>query len=101
MDEFNKNLLLLAGYTEEEIAGINLSKASMVRLITKKANRRKQMVIIHNVLMKNGPSSAEPSKSVKNKYERRHSMSMWHTDWNEIADRGGGENISCSTLRFI
>jgi len=45
--------------------------------------------IIHNVLMKNRLSSAEPNKSVKKKYvkyERRHSMSMWHTDWYEIAD---------------
>jgi len=45
--------------------------------------------VIHSVLMKNRMSSAEPNKRIKRKYmkyERRHSMSMWHTDWYEIAD---------------
>jgi len=43
--------------------------------------------IIYNALMKNRLSSAELNKEIKHvKYERRHSMSMWHTDWYEIAD---------------
>ncbi|MCL4343371.1 MAG: DDE-type integrase/transposase/recombinase [Thaumarchaeota archaeon] len=44
---------------------------------------------IHKVLMKNRLSTAEPNKRSKRKYvkyERRHSMSLWHTDWYEIAD---------------
>ncbi len=42
--------------------------------------------IIYSVLMKNGLYSAEPNKKIKRKYERKHSMSMWHTDWYEIPD---------------
>ena len=45
--------------------------------------------VIHSVLMKNKLSSAEPNKRIKRKYvkyERRHSMSMWRTDWYEIPD---------------
>lgn len=42
---------------------------------------------IHRILKENGTAKTEPKKSKRRKwirYERRHSNSLWHTDWFEL-----------------
>jgi len=44
---------------------------------------------IHMVLKENGRALPEPSKQRRRKwvrYEREHSMSLWHTDWKQLSD---------------
>jgi len=44
---------------------------------------------IHMVLKENGRAMPEPAKQTRRKwvrYEREHSMSLWHTDWTQLSD---------------
>jgi putative transposase len=44
---------------------------------------------IHMVLKENGRALPQPSKQTRRKwvrYEREHSMSLWHTDWKQLSD---------------
>jgi len=45
---------------------------------------------IHKVLKEAGKAKDEPKKQERRKwvrFERKHSNSMWHTDWSELEDR--------------
>lgn len=44
---------------------------------------------IHKVMLKHGLARREKNKQKRRKwvrYERKHSMEMWHTDWKELSD---------------
>jgi len=44
---------------------------------------------IHIVLKENGRALPQPNKQTRRKwvrYEREHSMSLWHTDWKQLSD---------------
>ena len=50
---------------------------------------------IHKILKNHRLASNDTNKQRKRKwvkYERRHSMSLWHTDWDLIEDDHGGAN---------
>jgi len=71
--------------SEEQVNSIMKHKCGAIYLerILKSEGFNFSHDIIHGMLMKNRLSSAEPNREVKGKYvkyERRHNMSMWHTD---------------------
>jgi len=42
---------------------------------------------IHKIMLKNGLAKKEPNKGKRRKwvrYERKHSMELWHTDWKQL-----------------
>jgi len=44
---------------------------------------------IHKVLRVNGRAMTQPAKQLRRRwvrYERTHSMSLWHTDWKQLPD---------------
>ncbi len=76
--------LVLSLHRKTLFGAVNLEKLLRAKGI--KASHNK----IHEVLKAHGLAKREPKKSKRRKwirYERRHSNSLWHTDWSEINRR--------------
>ncbi len=72
--------------TEFEFGAINIEKVLAQDNIRISHNR------VHKILLQEGFANREPKKAKRRKwirYERRHSNSLWHTDWAEYK----GQNI--------
>lgn len=68
-------------YSQYFVGAVNIEKILRSMQISISHNR------IHKVLLKESLSKTEPKKSKRRKwirYERKHSNSLWHTDWFEI-----------------
>jgi putative transposase len=80
-----ERLLILRTWREYPLNALNLEKYFMVKLNEKIPHNR-----IHKVLKESGKALDEPKKQERRKwvrYERKHSNSMWHTDWTELPSR--------------
>ena len=72
--------LILSLHRETLFGAVNLEKLLKQRNVKVGHNK------IHKVLEKHGLAKREPKKSHRRKWvrwERRHSNSLWHTDWSE------------------
>lgn len=70
--------LVMSVRKEHPMGAVNIEKILEDRGINIPHNR------IHRILMQKGFAKREPKKSKRRKwirYERRHSNSLWHTDW--------------------
>lgn len=81
-------------YDEEEVKIIKEAKqiyklgaTSLEMIVDKKYNRHIPHNRIHKILLKERLAKKEPAKSKRRKwvrFERKHSNSMWHTDWTQL-----------------
>ena len=73
--------LVVSVRKEHPVGAVNMEKILESKGIRMPHNR------IHRILMKQGLAKKEPKKSRRRKwvrYERRHTNSLWHTDWFEF-----------------
>jgi putative transposase len=70
--------VILEAYNQHQLGAVNLENIIKVKLGVHVPHNR-----IHEVLRMNGKAAAQPSKQQRRtwvRYERPHSMSLWHMD---------------------
>ena len=75
--------MILAVYDQHRLGAVNLERIINVRLGVHVPHNR-----IHEVLRMNSKTTPQPSKQRRRtwvRYERTHSMSLWHMDWKQLS----------------
>ena len=74
--------IILEAHQEYKLGAVNLENIISVKLGVHIPHNR-----IHTVLRMNGKATPQPCKQQRRswvRYERQHSMSLWHTDWKQL-----------------
>jgi putative transposase len=74
--------MILAAYDQHRLGAVNLERIINTKLGVHIPHNR-----IHEVLRMNGKAAPQPSKQRRRRwvrYEREHSMSLWHMDWKQL-----------------
>ncbi len=74
--------LILEAYDQHKLGAVNLERIINTKLGVRIPHNR-----IHEVLRMNGKATPQPSKQRRRtwvRYERTHSMSLWHMDWKQL-----------------
>jgi putative transposase len=75
--------IILETYQQHQLGAVNLENIIKVKLGVHVPHNR-----IHEVLRVNGKAVAQPNKQRRRswvRYERQHSMSLWHMDWKQLS----------------
>jgi putative transposase len=75
--------IILGAYDQHRLGAVNLERIISMRLGAHIPHNR-----IHEVLRMNGKATPQPSKQRRRswvRYERTHSMSLWHMDWKQLS----------------
>jgi putative transposase len=74
--------VILEAYDQHRLGAVNLERIINTKLGVHIPHNR-----IHEVLRMNGKATPQPSKQRRRRwvrYEREHSMSLWHMDWKQL-----------------
>jgi putative transposase len=75
--------IILEAYNQHRLGAVNLERIINVKLGVHIPHNR-----IHEALRMNGKATQQPSKQQRRtwvRYEREHSMSLWHMDWKQLS----------------
>jgi len=75
--------VVIEAYQEHQLGAINLENIIKTKLGIRIPHNR-----IHEVLRMNGKTTPQPSKQRRRtwvRYERLHSMTLWHMDWKQLS----------------
>jgi putative transposase len=91
--------MILAAYDQHRLGAVNLE-----RIINTKHGVHIPHNRIHEVLLMNSKATPQPSKQQRRtwvRYERAHSMSLWHMDWKQLSTEEWFLAIMDDASRFI
>jgi len=80
--DLREAIVILEAYDQRRLGAVNLERIINAKLGVHIPHNR-----IHMVLRMNGKATPQPSKQQRRtwvRYEREHSMSLWHTDWKQL-----------------
>ena len=75
--------VILEAYDQHRLGAVNLERIISIKLGVRIPHNR-----IHEVLRMNSKATPQPSKQRRRtwvRYERAHSMSLWHMDWKQLS----------------
>jgi len=90
---------ILEAYNQHQLGAVNLENIIKVKHGVHIPHNR-----IHEVLRMNGKAAAQPNKQRRRswvRYERMHSMSLWHMDWKQLSTGEWFLAIMDDASRFI
>ena len=91
--------IILETYQQHQLGAVNLENIIKVKLGVHVPHNR-----IHEVLRVNGKAVAQPNKQRRRswvRYERQHSMSLWHMDWKQLSTGEWFPAIMDDASRYI
>jgi len=80
----NEETIILEAFDRYQAGAVALESILRARYGVRIPHNR-----IHKVLRVNGRAMTQPAKQLRRRwvrYERTHSMSLWHTDWKQLPD---------------
>ena len=91
--------MILEAYDQHSLGAVNLERIINTKLGVHIPHNR-----IHEVLRMNSKATPQPSKQQRRtwvRYERTHSMSLWHMDWKQLTTGEWFLAIMDDASRFI